>query len=79
MPMRIFGNLLDDLSFAWRMLVRRPAFTAIAVTTLALGIGANTAIYTLVDAVALRPLPVSKPGELYRLGDTNVCCVNSGL
>ena len=77
--MRLLDSVSDDLKFSWRLLVRRPAFTAIAVTTLALGIGANTAIYTLVDAVALKPLPVSKPNELYRLGDTYACCVNSGL
>jgi predicted permease len=51
----------------------------VAVLTLALGIGANTAVFTLVHALVLRSLPVERPGELYRLGDTNSCCVNSGL
>src|SRR5262245_16372225 len=64
---------------AVRTYLKQPGFTAVAILILALGIGANTAIYTLVDAVALRPLPVTRPAELYRLGDTNDCCVNTGL
>ncbi len=48
------------------------------VITLALGIGANTAIFTLVDAVMLKSLPVANPNELYRLGDNDNCCVNGG-
>jgi len=47
--------------------------------TLALGFGANTAIFGLVEALLLRSLPVERPEELYRIGDTNACCVNSGL
>ncbi|HEY7389122.1 MAG TPA: ABC transporter permease, partial [Bryobacteraceae bacterium] len=53
-------------------------FTAAAVLTLALGIGGATAIFTLIDAVMLRSLPVSDPGRLYRLGDGDACCVKSG-
>jgi hypothetical protein len=49
------------------------------VITLALGIGANTAIFTLVDAVMLKSLPVANPSELYRLGDNYTCCVNGGF
>jgi predicted permease len=71
--------LWQDVRLAVRAYIKQPGFAIVAVLILALGIGANTAIYTLVDAVALRPLPVTRPGELYRLGDTNDCCVNTGL
>ena len=57
----------------------QPGFTLVVILTLALGLGANTAVFTLVDALMLRSLPVERPEELYRLGDTNNCCVNSGL
>ena len=57
-----------------------PRFTIVAIVTLALGIGANTAIFTLVHAVMLQSLPVKDPGSLYRLGSSDVgCCVTSGL
>src|SRR5215471_8687074 len=68
-----------DARFAIRSLPNSPGFTALALLTLALGIGANTAIFTLVDAVMFKSLPVSRPAELYRLGDRNGCCVNSGF
>ena len=57
-------NFWRDLWYGVRMLVRSPGFTAVAVLTLALGIGANTAIFQLLDAVRLRSLPVTNPGEL---------------
>jgi len=58
---------LGDLRFAWRTLRKSPAFTATAILTLALGIGANTAIFQLLDAVRLRSLPVADPSSLVRV------------
>lgn len=57
-------SLLDDLRHGLRTLVRNPGFTAVAVVTVALGIGANTAIFSVVEGVLLRPLPYDDPGEL---------------
>jgi len=71
--------LRDDIRVAFRRFRHQPGFTAVAVMTLALGFGANTAIFGLVEALLLRSLPVERPEELYRIGDTNACCVNSGL
>ncbi len=67
-----------DLRIALRQLAKNKAFTATAVATLALGLGANTAIFTLVHAVMLRTLPVASPDQLYRLGDRDMCCVVGG-
>jgi macrolide transport system ATP-binding/permease protein len=69
----------DDLKQAWRRLRQRPALTIVAVTTLALGLGANIAIFTLMHAIAIQPLPVNAPQQLYRLGANDDCCVNSGI
>ena len=70
---------MKDIRYALRQFAAAPVFTATVVLTLALGIGATTAIFTLVHAVLLNSLPVTKPSELYRVGDIENCCVNGGL
>ena len=72
-------QVLEDARYALRQFAKAPGFTTTAVLTLALGIGATTAIFTLVHAVLLKSLPVAKPNELYRVGDVENCCVNGGL
>jgi predicted permease len=69
----------QDLGIGFRRLWRAPGFTTAAVLTLALGIGATTAIFTLIDTVMLKSLPVASPKQLYRLGDNNNCCVMTGM
>ena len=73
------NGLLQDLRYALRQMAKNRGFTAVVILTLALGIGVNTAIFTLTHAVLLQSLPVAKPGELYRLGERPICCVQTGL
>src|SRR6266487_6709258 len=61
------GHVLGDLRYAARVLAKNPVYTAVAVLTLALGIGANTAIFSLLDQILLRLLPVKNPQELVLL------------
>jgi predicted permease len=70
--------LLQDLGYAFRQLRKTPGFTVTVLLTLALGIGANSAIFTLVNAILLHNLPVTNPKTLIRIGDKDDCCVNGG-
>jgi predicted permease len=71
-------TLLRNLRYVVRQFRMAPVFTSAAVLTLALGIGGTTAIFTLINAVMLRSLPVSDPGMLYRVGEGDDCCVEGG-
>jgi predicted permease len=68
-----------DLKLALRQFQKSPGFAATVILTISLGIGANTAIFTLVHAILLKSLPVANPASLYRIGDTDNCCVNGGF
>ncbi len=75
----LLATTVQDIRYTLRQLLRTPAFTITVMLTLALGIGANSAIFTLVNAMLLRKLPVADPGSLVRVGDNNDCCQGSGL
>jgi predicted permease len=70
---------MHDLKLALRQFRKSPGFVATIILTISLGIGANTAIFTLVHAILLKSLPVSDPRTLYRVGDLDDCCVNGGF
>ncbi len=70
---------MQDIRVAFRQFRKSPGFALTVILTIALGIGANTAIFTLVHAVLLKSLPVVDPKTLYRVGDKDDCCVNGGF
>jgi macrolide transport system ATP-binding/permease protein len=72
-------TLIQDLRYGLRQLRKTPAFTLTVLLTLALGIGANASIFTLVHALLLKNLPVTHPRSLIRLGDDNTCCILVGV
>ena len=63
-------DLASDVRYGCRMLAKNPGFTIVAVLSLAIGIGANCAIFSFADALLLRPLPVARPGEVFTVGST---------
>src|SRR6266446_4657454 len=73
------ASLTQDLRFAFRILRRSPAFTAVAILSLGLGIGANTAIFTVVDALLLRNLPVKQPKQLVIFGEGKSSGITDGF
>jgi predicted permease len=72
-------NAFQDIRYALRQLRHSPGFALTAIITLALGIGANTAIFTLVHGILMRSLPVADSSLLYRIGDNDECCVEGGF
>jgi predicted permease len=69
-------QLVQDVNYGVRAMLHSPGITLVALLSLALGIGANTAIFSLMDAVMLRSLPVNDPGQLVLIGDGSDCCVS---
>src|SRR5271169_124634 len=70
---------MHDIRIALRQFRKSPGFALTVILTMALGIGANTAIFTLVHAVLIKSLPVADPKTLYRIGDKDDCCVDGGF
>jgi len=69
-PRALMEKLLQDIRFGFRQLIKQPGFAALAIISMALGIGANTSIFSLVDTVLLRPLAVKQPSQLVELYGT---------
>ena len=69
-------TLVQDIRYALRQMRLSPGFTVTAILTLAIGIGATTAIFTLINSIMLKSLPVVEPSRLYRIGDTQTCCTD---
>src|SRR6202012_3220157 len=74
----IHVTFIQDIRYALRQLRKAPGFAITAMLTLALGIGANASIFTLINGMLMKNLPVADPKTLLRVGDSNECCVNSG-
>ncbi len=68
------STLVQDIRYAFRQMRLSPGFTTTAILTLAIGVGATTGIFTLINSIMLKSLPVADPSRLYRIGDTNECC-----
>ncbi|MBS1801942.1 MAG: ABC transporter permease [Acidobacteria bacterium] len=75
----LLTSLKRDVFYAVRRLRSSPGFALVVIATLALGIGANTAVFTLVEGFLLRSLPVADPASLYRIGDRNTCCYHGNF
>ena len=75
----VLESLARNINHALRALGKKPGFSTVVVLKLALGIGATSAIFTLIDAVMLRPLPVADPASLYRIGDGDEGGIEGGL
>src|SRR5215471_20113636 len=73
------STLLHDIRYAVRQMRLFPGFAITAILTLAIGIGATTAIFTLIHTIMLKSLPVTEPSQLYRIGDTDECCTDGWL
>src|ERR1700730_1546451 len=71
-------DIVADVKYALRRLKQSLGFTATVIVTLALGIGATTAVFTLIQQVMLRSLAVAKPQQLWRIGDAVTCCYSTG-